>query len=371
MIVTDDRRTEMENLKRISLFGTAVSTFCILSAVTIVPMVYNYVQHIESSLQSEIDFCRHRSNGLWEEYFAVCISNGEGISIIKGRNKRGTHYQRVSKSIKRPLSVQIRASELHSEEWQGNYDSYSADKSSTSAGSDGEQESIDEFAGISEELSQSEENENMNKGNGYTGATDNDRGCCSCKVGSPGSTGPPGLRGKDGKDGKPGQDGLPGVDAGLAAQSMYDFCFRCPPGLPGDVGLPGPKGPNGPDGVPGPTGAASLPGLPGACGPPGPVGIPGPPGPRGHSGPPGEIIKTLGPPGPPGLPGPKGLPGPMGEKGMNGKKGQPGPQGSQGKKGKNGYAGKEGEKGDQGIAGERGLSGSCDHCPIPRTPPGY
>ncbi|VDM13957.1 unnamed protein product, partial [Wuchereria bancrofti] len=118
MIVIDDRRTEMENLKRISLFGMAVSTFSILTAVTIVPMVYNYVQHIESSLQSEVDFCKHRSNDLWEEYSAVCISNSEEIIIIKGRNKRGTHYQSVSKSINRPLSVQIRASELHSEEWQ-------------------------------------------------------------------------------------------------------------------------------------------------------------------------------------------------------------------------------------------------------------
>lgn len=75
MIVKDEQRVEMENLKRVTLFSLAVSTFSILTAITVVPMIYNYVQHIESSLQSEVNFCRHRSNDLWEQYFIVCISN--------------------------------------------------------------------------------------------------------------------------------------------------------------------------------------------------------------------------------------------------------------------------------------------------------
>lgn len=74
MIVTDDRsRIEIECLRRIAFFGTAVFVFSILTAAVVIPMIGNYMQHIESNLKSEIDFCKHRSNGLWEEYFAVCF----------------------------------------------------------------------------------------------------------------------------------------------------------------------------------------------------------------------------------------------------------------------------------------------------------
>ncbi|KAL3994934.1 Collagen triple helix repeat (20 copies) family protein [Acanthocheilonema viteae] len=352
----------MESLKRVTFFSTAVSTFSILTAITIIPMIYNYVQHIESGLQSEIDFCKHRSNDLWERYFIT-----EGIVNVKGRNKRGAYIRRSGKSSNRQLSLKTRAAESHSEEWQNDNGGYGA-----RARSNPNNRGRYGFSGekISEELSQSEE---IESGNGYMDGM----GCCSCKIGPPGSMGPPGLRGRDGKDGKPGPRGPPGMDANAelpgmdAPQYANDFCFRCLPGLPGPIGPPGPKGPNGPAGAPGEPGAAALPGPAGAQGPPGPVGNPGPPGPCGQPGAPGEITGVDGPLGPPGLPGPKGPPGPMGEKGIEGKKGPPGPQGPPGKKGKDGRAGKEGEAGSQGVAGEGGVTGSCDHCPIPRTPPGY
>lgn len=75
MDVSDDPKlkvVEAESLKRVAFFGIAVSTVATLTAIIAVPMVYNYMQHVQSSLQIEIDFCKHRTNGLWEQYSVVC-----------------------------------------------------------------------------------------------------------------------------------------------------------------------------------------------------------------------------------------------------------------------------------------------------------
>jgi hypothetical protein len=62
---------EIESLKRLAFFGIAISTVATLTAIVFVPMLYNYMQHIQSSLTAEVEFCRHRSDGLWDEYSRV------------------------------------------------------------------------------------------------------------------------------------------------------------------------------------------------------------------------------------------------------------------------------------------------------------
>uniref|UniRef100_A0A914CW76 Nematode cuticle collagen N-terminal domain-containing protein n=1 Tax=Acrobeloides nanus TaxID=290746 RepID=A0A914CW76_9BILA len=39
-----------------------------LAAIIAGPMLFNYVQYIQSSLQEELDFCSHHTHGLWGEY---------------------------------------------------------------------------------------------------------------------------------------------------------------------------------------------------------------------------------------------------------------------------------------------------------------
>lgn len=78
-----------ENWLKIS--GISVSTIATLTAIIAVPMLYNYMQHVQSSLQNEVqyflkvhgvkknyfqvEFCKHRTDGLWDEFHRVSIFN--------------------------------------------------------------------------------------------------------------------------------------------------------------------------------------------------------------------------------------------------------------------------------------------------------
>jgi len=55
----------MSNINKISV---KFKFFCLVIAV---PMLYNYMQYVQSSLQEELAFCHHRTEGLWEEYVKV------------------------------------------------------------------------------------------------------------------------------------------------------------------------------------------------------------------------------------------------------------------------------------------------------------
>ncbi|VDN02561.1 unnamed protein product [Thelazia callipaeda] len=67
------KKEEADGLRRAAFFGIAISTVATLTAIVAVPMLYNYVQHVQSSLEGELDFCRHRTDGLWHEYQMVII----------------------------------------------------------------------------------------------------------------------------------------------------------------------------------------------------------------------------------------------------------------------------------------------------------
>ncbi|KIH67246.1 nematode cuticle collagen domain protein [Ancylostoma duodenale] len=292
---------EAESLRRIAFFGICISTVATLTAIVAIPSLYNYMQHVQSSLQTEVDFCKHRTTGLFDQY--------ERMQRVKG--VRGGIVKR-----------------------QAGYDS----------GDAGVQADAPQQAGT----------------------------CCSCKSGLAGPPGPPGLDGPDGKDGQPGANGEPGADAAPdAVPTADDFCFDCPAGPPGPPGNPGPKGPNGNPGADGQPGPDGQPGQPGAPGPQGPPGADGQPGQPGEQGPPGVVEEVPVPDGPAGPPGPPGPPGPDGQPGAPGQPGQDGPQGPPGDPGRDGAPGNPGAPGEQGPLGETGAGGGCDHCPPPRTAPGY
>ena len=316
---------EAESLKKLAFFGVAVSTVATLTAIIAVPMLYNYMQHVQSSLQEEVDFCRHRASGLWEEYLKI-----ERLTGTQGRLKRAV-YQRGSGVVgRRPLARGAA--------------SYSSDAPATSYGSAKE-------AGY-----EAPSDAGVSGGAAAAGGS-----CCSCGVGEAGPPGPPGPDGRDGNDGQPGPDGQHGPDAAPGAQpSADDFCFDCPPGPAGPAGNAGPKGPNGNPGAPGNDGAPGNPGAAGQAGPPGPPGPSGNPGQAGPPGPPGVVNDIPGQAGPPGPAGPAGPPGPSGPAGNNGNPGAPGPQGPPGDAGNAGQDGQPGAPGDRGPDGESGAKGGCD-----------
>ncbi|KAK6729094.1 hypothetical protein RB195_006254 [Necator americanus] len=198
-------------------------------------------------------------------------------------------------------------------------------------------------------------------------------GCCTCNRGPPGPPGTPGVNGVDGIDGQPGEIGAPGQSAVEPANYRQSSVAQCPCESPG--GPSGPPGPRGPPGLSGDPGRAGSPGSGGPPGDPGQPGRPGSPGERGQAG--GRGTDGVIRPGGGGSPGPSGAPGDRGvdgERGIPGEPGQPGAPGSAGEPGPAGRPGAPGLAGRDGSPGEPGSEGprgSCDHCPPPRTAPGY
>ncbi|KAL3071080.1 hypothetical protein niasHS_015822 [Heterodera schachtii] len=284
------RQQEAECMRRLAFFGVALSTVATLITVLSVPMVYNYVQHVNSQMVSELDFCKSRSGNIWRE-----VTRTQALHSNKQRVVRQADY-------------------------------------------------------------------------GYGGGA-----CCGCGVSARGPQGPPGQPGVPGDDGAQGNNGAPGIPATPRPRPSYPTtgCQICEPATNGN---PGEQGPAGSPGEPGKPGAPGYPGQNGPRGPPGPAGPngePGKPGQPGQNGEPGVLrygpVK-VGPPGPQGAP---GYPGGNGEPGQPGSQGYPGEQGQPGAGGPSGSPGTPGEPGGQGEPGAHGEKGHCDHCPPPRTAPGY
>ncbi|MFH4976405.1 hypothetical protein AB6A40_003114 [Gnathostoma spinigerum] len=326
------RLEESESLRRIAFFGITVSTAATIVAILAVPMLYSYLQHVQTSLQNEVDFCRHRTDGLWDIYAKVGSVKSVKLRLERSPLRRSRQNRGKGSDAKARGAPQT-----------GGFRSY---------------DGVPDIGGsndIPERL-----------------YDEGKEGCCSCGIGGAGPQGPAGENGLDGKDGVPGRDGPPGRDAEPGVQhTVEDFCFDCPEA---PAGPPGPTGPRGPPGRPGPSGNDGVfgtAGLPGSPGPRGPRGRPGPPGLPGLKGEPGQVIETIGELGPSGPPGPPGEPGIDGPPGPPGRPGPIGPVGPPGNPGAVGFPGNDGPPGAPGEVGEDGERGTCDHCPAPRTAPGY
>ena len=52
------RLAQAEKLRRMAFFGVAMSTIAAFVCVLCVPVIYNYLQHVQSLLQNEVDYCK-------------------------------------------------------------------------------------------------------------------------------------------------------------------------------------------------------------------------------------------------------------------------------------------------------------------------
>lgn len=66
------------------------STVATLTAIVAIPSLYNYMQHVQSSLQTEVDFCKHRTSGLFEQYERMQQLKGVRGGLVKRQAGYGT-----------------------------------------------------------------------------------------------------------------------------------------------------------------------------------------------------------------------------------------------------------------------------------------
>uniref|UniRef100_A0A915Q3F4 Nematode cuticle collagen N-terminal domain-containing protein n=1 Tax=Setaria digitata TaxID=48799 RepID=A0A915Q3F4_9BILA len=339
---------DMIHFRRVAFIAVAISTVTMLSCIIIMPISYQYVQRVQSTVLNDMEFCKSRNRDLWTMIWRVQYSRdtGKDSRTIKFENKNirwlfgYKNNNKITDEQKRMYRNRNKRQQLY-----GSDDNERG--KSVDDGYDGVHENPYGLTGKDRRMEQKEK--------------------CCCQLGPPGLPGRPGIDGENGLDGQPGPN-----DAEVDYSAQLTPCIRkCPPGLPGLPGIPGEKGPKGyqgETGEPGAPGKSGEKGPPGKSGPKGPPGITGRPGDRGE---PGKHVVEVGPSGEPGRPGevgPPGPPGPPGEKGRPGEKGQVGMPGDEGN---TGSLGKQGKSGVPGPDGEAGPKGSCDHCPTPRLPPGY
>lgn len=62
-----ERRQYADHLRRITFIGVSLSTVATVASVIIVPLIYGYIQRIQSSLTTELEICRAESTRMWNE----------------------------------------------------------------------------------------------------------------------------------------------------------------------------------------------------------------------------------------------------------------------------------------------------------------
>uniref|UniRef100_A0A1I7ZFC6 Col_cuticle_N domain-containing protein n=1 Tax=Steinernema glaseri TaxID=37863 RepID=A0A1I7ZFC6_9BILA len=398
----DVRLLEADRLRRVAFFGVTVSTMATLMAIISVPMVYNHLQRVHAVMQNEIDFCKLRSVNVWKEVAATQKYAG-------GRTRRQVGYDSPvdaavhSESVAEPKCCGCGVSPPGppgppGADGKDGFDGPQGEDGSSALSIDlptsttQRQNEIDfcklRSVNVWKEVAATQVMKKYAGGRtrrqvGYDSPVDAavhsesvvEPKCCGCGVSPPGPPGPPGADGKDGFDGPQGEDGSSALSIDLpttTTQRQEPCPQQCPEAPAGPPGRRGPKGSPGRPGAPGIDGRGSARGPPGRPGVVGPPGEPGVPGRKGAPGIPGKVVEKLdGPSGPRGAPGPQGAPGLPGQPGSPGKNGLRGPPGPSGDRGRDGIPGKPGDGGKRGADGEAGPSGGCDHCPPPRTAPGY
>uniref|UniRef100_A0A0R3S6D5 Col_cuticle_N domain-containing protein n=1 Tax=Elaeophora elaphi TaxID=1147741 RepID=A0A0R3S6D5_9BILA len=149
----EDKKNQQQSLKPIAFISVVFSTFAICSVLVTFPLIINYIQTLESSVQIDLDYCRVRARDMWREILDI-ETNGRYDS---GKLARIVMAHR---DVKRDTMADFWARRLHDQELR-----------------DEPYQKPDAF------------------GESYVSGD-----CCTC------SRGPPGPLGA------PGRDGVPGID---------------------------------------------------------------------------------------------------------------------------------------------------------------
>ncbi|CAJ0576634.1 unnamed protein product, partial [Mesorhabditis spiculigera] len=95
--MSDEKSLEKDAaaFRRLAFIGVSVSTVSTLICVLAVPLCYSYLQHLQSMMQSEVDFCRQRSSNIWREVTKTQVL----AQVAGGRIKRQSGYETQSLGV--------------------------------------------------------------------------------------------------------------------------------------------------------------------------------------------------------------------------------------------------------------------------------
>uniref|UniRef100_A0A914V8B5 Nematode cuticle collagen N-terminal domain-containing protein n=2 Tax=Plectus sambesii TaxID=2011161 RepID=A0A914V8B5_9BILA len=81
-------RPRRRSLRPVAFCAVAFSTVSVLACVITLPLVYNYVQSVQSFMQNEVDFCKTRSRDMWKEMVQLQAFTG-GQSSARAARQAG------------------------------------------------------------------------------------------------------------------------------------------------------------------------------------------------------------------------------------------------------------------------------------------
>lgn len=67
---------EAKQVKRLAFFTVSLAAVTTLAGIIYGPILFNYIQYIQSSLKEELMQCMEHTHGLWEGYERVRIFLG-------------------------------------------------------------------------------------------------------------------------------------------------------------------------------------------------------------------------------------------------------------------------------------------------------
>ena len=91
--LTASGRDEAERLKVFAFVGVTLSTIATVACVITVPLVYNYMQHAQSLMRNEVDFCKLRSGNIWRE-----VTRTQTLSNVHPRLPRAVNGNRFTRN---------------------------------------------------------------------------------------------------------------------------------------------------------------------------------------------------------------------------------------------------------------------------------
>jgi len=88
LVVGQFSEKDLRHFRRIAFLAVALSTITMLACVIVMPISYQFIQRIQSTVTNDIEFCRSRNRGLWTE--VVAVQRGKGQHEHVERLKRST-----------------------------------------------------------------------------------------------------------------------------------------------------------------------------------------------------------------------------------------------------------------------------------------